>query len=541
MQPVPARLRFFRGTVVEDDAALFVVRLRNTRTRIGRVDDCDVVLPDDEVSRSHCVIDSRDGVYELTDRSSNGTFRNGERVQRCVLAHGDRLRIGPFTAVLDTQGDAFATPTEEAQPERRDEELVDAGEELAVAEAWLTITRGPGEGERFRLRGGRLSVGGPGSRVTLPDASLVRDHVQVRLNSGRTMVDPGEGAAFIGNTRVRDTLPVLPGEDIRIGSTEFTVSWDTRAVAPRADKFGEMVGVSEPMQRAFGMLRRMAAHHAPVLLLGESGTGKELAARGIHDASPRASSAFVALNCGAISPTLFESELFGHEKGAFTGAAERRDGAFHRANGGTLFLDEVGELPEEAQSKLLRALESGEVRRVGSTDPTFPDVRLVAATNRNLIEEVKSGGFRSDLYFRLAVLAVRLPPLRERPEDMPVLAETIARRIHSDVHITADAMAILRSHSWPGNARELRNVLTRAFVMTGPVIDADALVFNPLEADPLPAASAGQRNVIDDAERDVVVEALKKCGQNRSQAAKLLGVPRSTLLYKLRKWGLDRH
>lgn len=534
----PARLVFYLGPAGEDATPLFVVRLRNTRTRIGRVDDCDVVLPDDEVSRSHCVIDARAGGWELTDRSSNGTYRNGERVQRCMLADGDKLRFGPFTAVVELVPGETVTPTEEAQPERRDEELVDASDQLAVAEAWLTVVRGPGEGHRVRLKGGRVGVGGPGSRVVLPDPTMVKDHVVVRLNGGRTMIEPGDGAAFVGSIRVRDTLPLLPGEDVRAGGTEFTVSWDTRAEEPRAERFGEMVGRSEKMQRAFGMLRRMAAHHAPVLLLGESGTGKELAARAIHEASPRASGPFVALNCGAISPALFESELFGHEKGAFTGASERRDGAFHRAHGGTLFLDEVGELPEEAQSKLLCALESGEVRRVGSTEPTFPDVRLVAATNRNLIEEVRGGGFRSDLYFRLAVLAVRLPPLRERVEDIPIIAETIAQRVHRDIHLTAAAQAVLSSHRWPGNARELRNVITRAFVMTGPVIDADALVFNPLEGDPEVPSLAGGRNVIDDAERDVVMEALGKCGQNRTQAARLLGIPRSTLLYKLRKWGV---
>jgi len=534
----PARLVFYLGAAGEDATPLFVVRLRNTRTRIGRVDDCDVVLPDDEVSRSHAVIDARPGGWELVDRSSNGTYRNGERVQRCMLAEGDRLRFGPFTAVVELVPRETVTPTEEAQPERRDEELVDASDQLAVAEAWLTVVRGPGEGHRVRLKGGRMGVGGPGSRVVLPDPTLVKDHVVVRLNGGRTMVEPGDGAAFVGSTRVRDTLPLLPGEDVRLAGTEFTVSWDTRALAPLAERFGEMVGRSEKMQRAFGMLRRMAVHHAPVLLLGESGTGKELAARAIHEASPRASQPFVALNCGAISPALFESELFGYEKGAFTGASERRDGAFHRAHGGTLFLDEIGELPEEAQSKLLRALESGEVRRVGSAEPTFPDVRLVAATNRNLIEEVRAGRFRSDLYFRLAVLAVRLPPLRERVEDIPVIAETIAGRVHRDIRLTEAALMVLSAHRWPGNARELRNVLTRAFVMTGPVIDADALVFNPLEGDPELPGMVGGRNVIDDAERDVVVEALGKCGQNRTQAARLLGIPRSTLLYKLRKWGI---
>jgi DNA-binding NtrC family response regulator len=385
-----------------------------------------------------------------------------------------------------------------------------------------------------------VSVGGAGSKVVLPDLGLVQDHVRVRLIHGRTMVEHGEGAAFLGTTRIRDITPLLAGEEVRIGDTDFAVSWDTRAEQPVAEAFGEMVGTSEPIRRAFGMLRRMAAHHAPVLLLGESGTGKELAARGIHDASPRASGPFVAVNCGALTATLFESELFGHERGAFTGAAERRDGAFQRAAGGTLFLDEVGELPEEAQSKLLRALESGEVRRVGGAEPSFPDVRVVAATNRSLVDMVKQGTFRSDLYFRLAVLAVRLPPLRERIEDIPVLAMTIARRVHPDITITAEGMDILRAHRWPGNAREMRNVLTRAFVLGGPVLDGRCLLFNPIEGDGADGrAPPSARAAIEDTEKEVVLDALRRCGMNRAQTARMLGIPRSTLLYKLRRWGYE--
>jgi transcriptional regulator with AAA-type ATPase domain len=536
-----ARLEFYRGTYAEGDLPLFVTRLREGRTRIGRVDSCDVVLPDDEVSRSHCVIDPSNSGWSLVDRSSNGTFRNGERVTRCELEHGDLLRIGPFAARVDLQSDLIAGPTEEAQAEQRAEEIVSstAGEPLTISEAWLTVASGPGEGRRFRLRGGRIAVGGFGSRVVLPDPGLVKDHVRVRLLGGRTMIEPGLGAAFLGPTRIRDILPVFAGEEVRIGNTEFTVEWDVREDAPMADRFGEMVGVSEPMRRAFGVLRRMAAHHAPVLLIGESGTGKELAARALHDASPRAGRPFVAMNCAAITATLFESELFGHEKGAFTGANERRDGAFQRADTGTLFLDEVGELPEEAQSKLLRTLESGEVRRVGGGDPTFPDTRVIAATNRGLMEDAKGGSFRSDLYFRLAVLAVRLPPLRERAEDISVMAETIARRIHASITITPDAHEALRAYAWPGNARELRNVLTRAFVLYGPVIDASSIVFNPLEREGAATSAWTNRNALEEAERDVVVDALKKANGNRSQAARTLGIARSSLLYKLRRWGIE--
>ena len=473
------RLTFFRGPPSPAAEPVFAYRLRPARTRVGRTDDNDVVLPDDAVSRSHCIFDVREASIELTDRSSNGTWVNGKRTKRATLTNGDVVRMGPFHARVDLSPDDLVPPTEEAQPEARHEELVESTHGLAVAEAFLTVVDGPGQGKRLRLRGARISLGGEGSRVVLADPTLVADHVRLRLNQGRVMVEPGAGAAFVGPTRVRDLLPLFAGEELRVGNTVVRVEWDTHVDTPQADKFGEMVGTSEAMRSAFGLLRRMAAHHAPVLLIGESGTGKELAARGLHDASPRAATRFVAVNCGAITPTLFESELFGHEKGAFTGASDRRDGAFQRADGGTLFLDEVGELPEEAQAKLLRVLETGEVRRVGGNDPTFPDVRIVAATNRRLHEAARDGEFRSDLYFRLAVLAVRLPALRERQEDIPAMAAAIGQRIHPQMHITAEAIMALQGYSWPGNARELRNVLTRAFVLTGPLVEPGHLIFSP--------------------------------------------------------------
>ena len=519
---------------------MFAARLRQTRTRIGRVDDCDVVLPDDAVSRSHCVIDQADGGYWVLDRSSNGTFLNGERLTRSKLSDGDKLRIGPFLVVCDLRDPASAQPTEEAQPEQRDEELVGADGELAVQEAFLTVTRGPAEGERVRLKGSKVTVGGYGSKVVLLDPSLVRDHVRVRLIYGRTLLEPAQGAAFLGGLRVRDLFPLYEGEEVRIGATEFVVHWEERLDAPIADHFGEMVGKTAVMRGVFGILRRIAPHHAPVLLLGESGTGKELAARAIHDAGPRSGHAFVALNCGAIAQNLFEAELFGHEKGAFTGASDRREGAFQRADRGTLFLDEVGELSDDAQTKLLRVLESGEVRRVGGAETTFPDVRVVAATNRDLTSDVQRGKFRSDLYFRLAVLAVRLPALRERREDIPLIAATVAKRIHPEMQIEPEALAALKAHDWPGNARELRNVLTRAYVLTGKIVTFDSLMFNPLDAAPGRVRLVAERaaSAIDHAERGVLQGVLAKHGDNRTAAAKELGIPRSSLLYKLKRFGI---
>ncbi|MGB0638898.1 MAG: sigma-54 interaction domain-containing protein, partial [Myxococcota bacterium] len=305
---------------------------------------------------------------------------------------------------------------------------------------------------------------------------------------------------------------------------------------PFAKKFGAMVGESKLMLQIFGVLRRMAGHHFPVLIQGESGTGKELAAQGIHEHSMRSMGPFVAVNCGAIAATLFESELFGHEKGAFTDASSRKDGAFHAAAGGTLFLDEIGELPESAQAKLLRALESGEIRRVGATEVEYPDVRVVAATNRDLMEEVQQGRFREDLFFRLNVLGVDLPSLRERPSDIRMLCELICRDLHAEAHVTDTGVEALQQHKWPGNIRELRNVLTRAFVMTGPRIDSSHLQFHSMD-------SVGSGRVVSgtlkDAQKGYIQTVLDKHGANRSAAARELGIARSTLHYKMKKLGIQ--
>ncbi len=267
---------------------------------------------------------------------------------------------------------------------------------------------------------------------------------------------------------------------------------------------------------------------------GESGTGKELAARGLHD-SALPEGPFVAVNCAALTESLVESELFGHEKGAFTGATQRQEGAFQRADGGTLFLDEVGELPLETQAKLLRALESGEVRRVGGSTPEFPDVRVVAATNRDLHREVEAGKFRADLFFRLAVLTVRMPPLREHSEDIGLIARELLRRSHPDAVLDPATIPALEAYAWPGNVRELRNVLTRAYVLHGKHIRASNLEYHPWAFD----GEARAAPVADAPERARVEQALAAASGNRSQAARILGIPRSSLLYKMKRYELS--
>jgi DNA-binding NtrC family response regulator len=336
--------------------------------------------------------------------------------------------------------------------------------------------------------------------------------------------------------RVRELTPVLPGEGLRLGSVYLEVT--NRVVAAPTDtagSFGDLVGDSPQMQRLFSTLERIARHDAIVLISGESGTGKELAARALHEAGLRWEGPFVAVNCASVPDDLSESELFGHEAGAFTGATEPRDGAFQRADGGTLFLDELGEMSLDVQAKLLRALESGEVSRVGSSAVSYPDVRVVAATNRDLRKMARAGTFRSDLLFRLSVLHVEMPPLREHGSDIGQLSRALLHRHHPGATLEDDAVIRLRQHSWPGNVRELRNVLTRAVVLCGERIRAEHLTFDGWS--PMDDADDGDFTA-DELEQMQIRRVLTQANNNRSAAARMLGIPRTSLLYKMRKYGL---
>lgn len=526
-----AQLLFYRG-----EEKLIEYRLQAGRTSIGRADSCDVALPGEAVSRTHCFFVRRGDTFEVIDRSRHGITIDGQNLARAELRDGSEVGLGPYRIVLKLEAEQ-AEPTAEAVADRGYEVVVDTGHQAVVVErAYLVVEKGPDEGSRKVLKKNRMSVGRRLSDVRFVDAAIVENHCFLRVSRGRVMVEPGDGAAFLDGSRVRTITPLYADETLMLGNTVLRVERTQEEEVPFAKKFGAMVGESKLMLQIFGVLRRMAGHHFPVLIQGESGTGKELAAQGIHEHSMRSMGPFVAVNCGAIAATLFESELFGHEKGAFTDASSRKDGAFHAAAGGTLFLDEIGELPESAQAKLLRALESGEIRRVGATEVEYPDVRVVAATNRDLMEEVQQGRFREDLFFRLNVLGVDLPSLRERPSDIRMLCELICRDLHAEAHVTDTGVEALQQHKWPGNIRELRNVLTRAFVMTGPRIDSSHLQFHSMD-------SVGSGRVVSgtlkDAQKGYIQTVLDKHGANRSAAARELGIARSTLHYKMKKLGIQ--
>jgi len=317
--------------------------------------------------------------------------------------------------------------------------------------------------------------------------------------------------------------------------------------------FGHMVGRSAAMRAVYDQIDRVASSRARVLVMGESGTGKELVARAIHDRSQQAGGPFIKVNCAALTETLLESELFGHERGAFTGAHQRRLGRFELAHGGTLLLDEIGEMAPALQAKLLRVVQEGEVDRLGGTRPVSVEVRLICTTNRDLEQAVADGSFREDLFFRLSVVPIRLPPLRERKEDIPLLTEhfvaLFAAQNGKTVHGVEDNVSdMFMNHSWPGNVRELENYIERAIVLTdGNVLDRDDFSFTWLAAGKAGGDSAASGPAVRvpvgaslaDAERDIILKTLDQTGQNRTRAAQVLGISVRTLRNKLAQYVRD--
>jgi DNA-binding NtrC family response regulator len=318
-----------------------------------------------------------------------------------------------------------------------------------------------------------------------------------------------------------------------------------RKALKKEHRFRDLVSKSAAMQRVFELAQVAARSNSTILILGESGSGKEVMARTIHEESQRAEGPFVAMSCAALTETLLESELFGHEKGSFTGATARRKGKFESAAGGTLFLDEIGDISPKLQLDLLRVLEERKFHRVGGNDAIDVDVRIIAATNKDLKKAVSDGSFREDLFYRLNVIPVTLPPLRERKEDIPLLVEHFLDRLEAEmkkrVKVSPEAMASLLAHDWPGNVRELRNVLERgAVVAQGDVIKPADLGMAPAPVRAPGANAPGEPASLEDVEKHHISEVLAHTAGNVSQAARLLGIDRVTLYNKIRKYQLRR-
>lgn len=303
-----------------------------------------------------------------------------------------------------------------------------------------------------------------------------------------------------------------------------------------ARKYGEIIGKSEKINEIKELIIKVAPMDTTVLITGETGTGKELVARKIHEMSPRSPKPFVAVNISAFPDTLIESELFGYEKGAFTGASSPKPGLFEIADGGTLFIDEIGELSKPLQAKLLRVLQDRKITRLGSTREIELDVRIICATNRNLEKEVVAGNFREDLYYRIAVFPIHLPPLRERIEDIPLLVEHILRRLGHKRGIEDDALSKLMSYDWPGNVRELENVLERAMILSGgEIIKEEHVLLKQVKED----INIPKSMSLEELEKNLIIKALQESGGNRKKAAELLGISRKMLYTRLKKYNLE--
>ncbi len=432
---------------------------------------------------------------------------------------------------------------------------------LEIPRYAISALGGADVGRRWVVEGPTVTLGtAPSNVVVLADETVSRFHCEVSLRNGRHVLrDLGStNGTLVDGVEILEAF--LPDKTrVTLGELVLDVSTVTRhePLEPAlGTRFGEIVGRSEIMRRTFAFLSRIAPTTLGVLLLGETGTGKELAARSIHEASPRANGAFVVVDCAAIQRTLVESQLFGHERGAFTGADRQHHGAFEQSHGGTIFFDEIGELPLDLQPRLLRALERREVTRLGGSRPVEVDVRVIAATHRDLAAMVADGTFREDLYYRLAETVVALPPLRERLADVQPIAEAILASLSPTARLMPDALEVLARHPWPGNVRELRNVLRRAsaFAQNG-VIDASTLAAAPV---PTPMRTAEPRDAggidvhdelaLKDARERWLAEleprylraVMSRFGNDLDLAAEHVGIHRKSVQRLLREHDLSR-
>jgi two-component system, NtrC family, response regulator GlrR len=414
-----------------------------------------------------------------------------------------------------------------------------------IRRAIVRVVDGPDRGAELELGERSLVVIGSHADcdLVLTDTTVSRRHAELRLEpTGYVLRDLGStNGTTLGGVRIREIIFDRDPPPFEVGSSRLQLeiaSEETPQVLSAVDNFGDVIGHAPEMRHMFALLARVAPTESTILLTGESGTGKEIIAQEIHRQSQRAGAPFVVVDCGSVAESLIESELFGHEAGAFTSAIHERAGLFADASGGTVFLDEIGELPLALQPKLLRALAEGEVRRIGASAPTRIDVRVIAATNRDLARSVAEGTFRADLYFRLAVVTVRVPPLRMRPGDIQSLAHRFVARMRSEEAarelLTPSVIAALTSYEWPGNVRELRNVVER--LLTVGELASAVRTGGPSVPDDY---HTSKRHAIDRFERSFVQGALDACNGVVTRAAERSGISRQMFYRLMRRHGIE--
>ncbi|HZZ84953.1 MAG TPA: sigma 54-interacting transcriptional regulator [Anaeromyxobacteraceae bacterium] len=515
------------------------------KVAVGRAPECDVALPDPALSRVQAVVERRGERYHLVDRSGRGTRLGGAAVAEAPLDDGAELSLGGWRVLFRAGEPPGAELT-------RQDGLTAVRDGAAAAAA-----RPPAARLRVRERGEERSVlvppGGatvgkdPSSEVVLSCPFVSGRHLRVEPEGGRWWVqDLGStNGTRLGGLAV-SRAELVPGVVVSAGEAEL---WLEPPRVERPAAFEGMTSRDPSMTQVFELIEQVAPGEVAVTIFGETGTGKELVARALHARSGRGQAPFVPVNCSAIAESLIESELFGHEKGAFSGADRLRKGAFEEADGGTIFLDEIGELPPELQPKLLRALELGEVKRVGASRPIQVRTRIVAATHRDLRALVRAGRFREDLYYRLCVVPIHVPPLRARPGDVRALAEELLARAAprgASLSWSAEALQKLEAYDWPGNVRQLKNTVQRALLFRGEgrVVPATAITFDDTRAE-ASLAHAGTDEVLvvkgltmEEVERETIRLALRRNGGRRAVVARELGIAKSTVMKRIGQWGL---
>ena len=522
--------------------------LGEDRVVLGRGERCDVVIPDPEVSRQQVALHLEEGRCVLQDLSGKGTVVAGVKITEGEVKDGADLVLGQWRAVFRKTSAGSDSDATEPGPRTELLERADATDApLMPAQVRL---RTSSQETTHKLQTEAFTAGkDAGNDLVLNQRFVSGRHLKVTRQHNRFLVSDqrSTNGTWLGNVRLFEAeVPFFT--TLRVGEGELIIEPAAQGASKGPTGTYGLIGTDPSMKGLVDLIDRVAPSTAAVSVFGESGTGKELVARAIHSQSNRSGAAFIPVNCAAISRELIESELFGHEKGAFTGALNARKGAFEEADGGTIFLDEIGELPLELQAKLLRALESGEIKRVGAPRPITVDVRVVAATNRDLLAMSREGKFREDLYYRLCVIPLNLPPLRARPGDLKLLTEHFLK-LHAPrgqrVLLTPAAMQAIENHSWPGNVRELRNVIFRSLLLRkGQNIDVGDLTFDPRPDQPRVSAelecTPGMtlEAQLARCERLIIESALKRY-VSREKTARELDIGRSTLFKRLKEWGLQ--
>ncbi|HEU0036514.1 MAG TPA: sigma 54-interacting transcriptional regulator [Kofleriaceae bacterium] len=528
---------------------------------IGRAPDCDVVIEEGSISRNHAVLSLGEPLTITDSSSANGTWVRDERIPPNVAVEirlNEAVRVGTVTIIVQRRSQKLRTRrmrTHDYFENRLEDECARASRHDATFVVVHLVLDDPRTDVRDQLssalrEGDVVAQYAPGElEIMLLDAAP--DQVSRVIRRLETALETRGVAARIGSAWYpRD------GRDPSTLAARARTRAHGSVAEEHPESHGDIVIADERMTALHDLVSRVAAADISVLLTGETGVGKEVIAEQIHRQSARHDKPFLRLNCAALTETLLESELFGHERGAFTGATASKPGLLEVAEGGVIFLDEVGELHASTQAKLLRVLDERKLLRVGGLTPRPIDVRIISATNRDLDAEVERGAFRLDLLYRLNAMSIIIPPLRERPGEIEPLARKFLHQIAAKLdrgvpELSAEALQLMRSYSWPGNVRELRNVVERAMVLaTGNVIEVHDLPHEKMRATfaataqresstiPIPDAPRAADPEVD--ERQRVIDALEACAGNQTHAAKLLGISRRTLINKIEKFAVPR-